>query len=138
MFAPKDGNCFYFLAVLGPDISHTLSKRNSDISWKPLGRRSTRNIFTTLAINIYLERITKITKIQSNSINKNKPKDTNNQSHWPSCTCAIVGDSMVILWWTVLRKNNYFRSMVTLKFFTFQVQKWKIAISKKYQLLFFM
>ena len=36
MFAPKDGNCFHFLAVLGPDIIHTLSKRNSDDQLKTI------------------------------------------------------------------------------------------------------
>ena len=33
--------------------------------------------------------------LQDRNVDKKQPKETNNNSLWPSGTCAIVGDSMV-------------------------------------------
>ena len=56
---------------------------------------------------------------------KNKPKETNNQYHWPSGTCASVCDFMV----NGISKKMYLGSMAALKVFTFRDQELKISIT---------
>ena len=64
--------------------------------------RNTRNIFTnaghksqSLENNESNENSKQRTDHQDRNVDKNEPKGTNNQSHWPSGTCALVGDSMM-------------------------------------------
>ena len=83
------------------------------ISWKPLGRRSIRNIFTireekhkeylhnagckslSLDFNKSNKNSKQCSSLQDRNIDKNEPKETNNQFPWASATCAIARDSMV-------------------------------------------
>ena len=79
----------------------------------PLRRRSTRNIFTikeekhkeylhnagckslSLDYNKSNKNSKQCSSLQDRNIDKNEPKETNNQFPWASGTCAIVIDSMV-------------------------------------------
>ena len=55
---------------------------------------------------------------QARKENLNEIAETKKELHWPSGTCAIVGDSMI----NGIDEKNY-RNMAMLKFFTFSVQE---------------
>ena len=55
---------------------------------------------------------------QARKENLNETAETKKELHWPSGTCAIVGDSMI----NGIDEKNY-RNMAMLKFFTFPVQE---------------
>ena len=64
------------------------------------------------------DNIKKLSDPQARKENINEKAETKKEFHWPSGTCAIVGDSMV----NGTDKINY-RNMAMLNFFTFRVQQ---------------
>ena len=103
-------------------ISHNPSKRNTDDQLKTIreekhkeylydgGRKS-----PSLENNKNNENSKQYDNLQNRNVDKNQPKETNNQSLRPSGTCAIVGDCMV----NGIDKKRFFKKHGNVKVFHF-------------------
>ena len=83
-------------------ICHKLSKRNIDDQLKTIREEKHKEYLhkagcksPLLENNKNNENPKQCDNLQDRNIDKKQPKETNNNSLWPSGTCVIVGDSMV-------------------------------------------
>ena len=83
-------------------ISHELSKRNIDDQLKTMREEKHKEYLHNagcksplLENNKSNENQKQCDNLQDRNVDKKQPKETNNNSLWPSGTCVIVGDSMV-------------------------------------------
>ena len=83
-------------------ISHKPSKRNIDDQLKTIRKENHKEYLHNVDCKSPLMENNKNNKnpkqcdnLQDRNVDKKQPKETNNNSLWPSGTCAIVGDSVV-------------------------------------------
>ena len=83
-------------------ISHEPSKRNIDDQLKTIREEKHKEYLHNagcksplLENNKSNENPKQCDNLQDRNVDKKQPKETNNNSLWPSGTCVIVGDSMV-------------------------------------------
>ena len=83
-------------------ISHELSKRNIDDQLKTIREEKHKEYLHNAGCKSPLLENNKSNKnpkqfnnLQDRNVDKKQPKETNNNSLWPSGTCVVVGDSVI-------------------------------------------